>query len=78
VSFPLDTWDGRAILLPLPRSEFESVKHGHLVMSFTQFSTNIPVDGKGHGHAFAVIDYGEEHNLIWGSRGKLKSVLAQS
>ena len=36
-------------------------------MSFTQLATNIPVsvEGKGQGYAFAVIDYGEEHNLIW-------------
>jgi hypothetical protein len=36
-------------------------------MSFTQLSTTIPVtvEGKGPGQAFAVIDYGEEHNLIW-------------
>jgi hypothetical protein len=36
-------------------------------MSFTQLAPNIPVsvEGKGHGSAFAVIDYGEEHNLIW-------------
>ena len=36
-------------------------------MSFTQLSRNFPVtvEGKGNGYAFAVIDYGEEHNLIW-------------
>jgi hypothetical protein len=36
-------------------------------MSFTQLAPPIPVDiiGKGKGHAFAVIDYGQEHNLIW-------------
>ena len=36
-------------------------------MSFTQLAPNIPVsvEGKGQGCAFAVIDYGEEHNLIW-------------
>jgi hypothetical protein len=36
-------------------------------MSFTQLAASIPVtvEGKGSGQAFAVIDYGEEHNLIW-------------
>jgi hypothetical protein len=36
-------------------------------MSFTQLTSPIPVDviGKGKGLAFAVIDYGPEHNLIW-------------
>ena len=36
-------------------------------MSFTQLSPSLPVfvEGKGNGVAFAVIDYGEEHNLIW-------------
>ena len=36
-------------------------------MAFTQLTTSIPVtvEGKGKGLAFAVIDYGEEHNLIW-------------
>lgn len=36
-------------------------------MSFTQLSTPLPVavEGKGKGLAFAVIDYGPEHNLIW-------------
>ena len=36
-------------------------------MSFTQLNSSIPVtvQGKGQGSAFAVIDYGEEHNLIW-------------
>ena len=35
-------------------------------MSFTQLSTTLPVsvEGKGNGYAIAVIDYGEEHNLI--------------
>ena len=34
---------------------------------FTQLQTPIPVHviGKGPGLAFAVIDYGIEHNLIW-------------
>ena len=36
-------------------------------MSFTQLDPTIPVsvDGKGSGFAFAVIDYGQEHHLIW-------------
>jgi hypothetical protein len=36
-------------------------------MSFTQLSPELPVTviGKGDGLAFAVIDYGEEQNLIW-------------
>jgi hypothetical protein len=36
-------------------------------MSFTQLASPIPVHvlGKGKGMAFAVIDYGAEHNLIW-------------
>lgn len=36
-------------------------------MSFTQLEPTIPVtvEGKGSGYAFAVIDYGQEHNLIW-------------
>jgi hypothetical protein len=36
-------------------------------MSFTQLNPSLPVsvEGKGKGVAFAVIDYGEEHNLIW-------------
>ena len=25
----------------------------------------VTVEGKGHGYAFAVIDYGQEHHLIW-------------
>lgn len=34
---------------------------------FTQLATPLPVavEGKGKGLAFAVIDYGPEHNLIW-------------
>lgn len=34
---------------------------------FTQLNPTIPVtvDGKGKGYAFAVIDYGQEHHLIW-------------
>jgi hypothetical protein len=34
---------------------------------FTQLSPTLPVEivGKGRGLAFAVIDYGEEHHLIW-------------
>ena len=36
-------------------------------MSFKQLAPAIPVHvlGKGEGYAFAVIDYGQEHNLIW-------------
>ena len=36
-------------------------------MSFTQLDPPLPltVIGKGDGYAFAVIDYGQEHNLIW-------------
>lgn len=36
-------------------------------MSFHQLNPSIPVTiiGKGDGYAFAVIDYGQEHNLIW-------------
>jgi hypothetical protein len=36
-------------------------------MSFQQLNPSIPVSviGKGDGYAFAVIDYGQEHNLIW-------------
>ncbi len=36
-------------------------------MSFQQLDPSLPgdVEGKGSGYAFAVIDYGEEHNLIW-------------
>lgn len=34
---------------------------------FTQLHSTIPVHvlGKGDGYAFALIDYGQEHNLIW-------------
>lgn len=34
---------------------------------FTQLDPPIPLDviGKGSGYALAVIDYGQEHNLIW-------------
>lgn len=36
-------------------------------MSFTQLDPPIPLTvlDKGDGYAFAVIDYGQEHNLIW-------------
>ena len=36
-------------------------------MSFSQLEPTLPVfvEGKGDGFAFAVIDYGQEHNLIW-------------
>ena len=36
-------------------------------MSFTQLNPALPVtvEDKGPGYAFAVIDYGQEHNLIW-------------
>ncbi|MAT36242.1 MAG: hypothetical protein CMK06_14060 [Ponticaulis sp.] len=34
---------------------------------FTQLATPVPlfVQDKGDGFAIAVIDYGQEHNLIW-------------
>jgi len=34
---------------------------------FTQLNPPLPLHvlGKGDGFAFAVIDYGQEHNLIW-------------
>ncbi|NBB17222.1 hypothetical protein GVN21_17815 [Caulobacter sp. SLTY] len=34
---------------------------------FTQLDPCLPVtvEGKGKGYAFAVIDYGQEHHLIW-------------
>jgi len=34
---------------------------------FTQLNPPLPltVEGKGAGYALAVIDYGQEHNLIW-------------
>lgn len=36
-------------------------------MAFTQLVPTLPVhvEGKGKGLAIAVIDYGEEHHLIW-------------
>ncbi|MBI1406942.1 MAG: hypothetical protein GC145_12540 [Caulobacter sp.] len=36
-------------------------------MSFTQLDPCLPVtvEDKGKGYAFAVIDYGQEHHLIW-------------
>jgi hypothetical protein len=36
-------------------------------MAFQQLEPTLPVHvlGKGKGTAFAVIDYGQEHNLIW-------------
>ena len=36
-------------------------------MSFQQLEPALPVrvEGKGAGYAFGVIDYGQEHNLIW-------------
>lgn len=36
-------------------------------MAFTQLDPPIPLDvvDRGSGLAFAVIDYGPEHNLIW-------------
>lgn len=36
-------------------------------MTMTQLDPTLPVyvEGKGKGFAFAVIDYGQEHNLIW-------------
>lgn len=34
---------------------------------FTQLNPPIPLHvlGRGDGHALAVIDYGQEHNLLW-------------
>lgn len=36
-------------------------------MSLTQLNPPLPINvlGKGKGYAIAVIDYGQEHNLIW-------------
>ena len=36
-------------------------------MSFVQLNPALPVHvlDKGDGYAFGVIDYGQEHNLIW-------------
>lgn len=36
-------------------------------MSLYQLNPTIPVTviGKGDGYAIAIIDYGQEHNLIW-------------
>jgi hypothetical protein len=36
-------------------------------MALTQLNPPIPLSviGKGKGYAIAVIDYGQEHNLIW-------------
>ena len=36
-------------------------------MCFTQLNPALPVtvEGKGSGYALAVVDYGQEHNLIW-------------
>lgn len=36
-------------------------------MTFTQLDPPLPLTvlGKGDGFAVAVIDYGQEHNLIW-------------
>ena len=36
-------------------------------MSFKQLDPALPVtvEDKGAGYPFAVIDYGQEHNLIW-------------
>ena len=40
---------------------------GYGIMSFQQLDPPLPVHvlDKGAGYAFAVIDYGQEHNLIW-------------
>jgi hypothetical protein len=47
--------------------EPEAAAEGVFVMSFTQLDPTLPVsvEGKGAGFAFAVIDYGQEHHLIW-------------
>ena len=36
-------------------------------MAFHQLDPTLPVHvlGKGPGYAFGMIDYGQEHNLIW-------------
>jgi hypothetical protein len=36
-------------------------------MALTQLDPHLPVhvEGKGTGYAFAVIDYGQDHNLVW-------------
>lgn len=36
-------------------------------MSFTQLNPTLPIHviGRGDGHAFAVIDYSQEHSLVW-------------
>lgn len=36
-------------------------------MSFTQLNPTLPihVEGRGDGYAIGMIDYGQEHNLIW-------------
>jgi len=36
-------------------------------VTFTQLDPTLPIHvlGKGDGFAFAVIDYGQEHNLVW-------------
>ena len=36
-------------------------------MTFTQLDPTLPLHvlGKGDGFAIAVIDYGQEHNLVW-------------
>jgi hypothetical protein len=36
-------------------------------MNITQLNPTLPmtVEGRGAGYAFAVIDYGPEHHLIW-------------
>lgn len=36
-------------------------------MTFTQLDPALPIRvlDKGEGYAFTVIDYGQEHNLIW-------------
>ena len=40
---------------------------GYRDMSFQQLDPPLPVHvlDKGAGYAFAVIDYGQEHNLLW-------------
>jgi len=40
---------------------------GAVPMGFKQLDPTLPVivEGKGSGYAFAVIDYGQEHHLIW-------------
>lgn len=54
---------------PSPRHLAQSPRLRHVAqaMALTQLNPTLPVeiDGKGKGLAFAVIDYSEEHHLLW-------------